>query len=68
MTTTIFDLQKNVIQFAKNNRESHTSIYSGFYAGDGENWIKCADHEAALSSKLKYIFFIKGDTATLYQA
>ena len=66
-TINIFDVQESVIAFAKANAHPQTKSYSGFYAGDGERWMKCADLEAAQESHLKYIFFVSGDTATIYQ-
>lgn len=68
-TMNIIDLRTSVIDYAKFNRMAHTQEYSGFYAGGGcGNWIKCADHESALNSKLRVIFFVKSDNATLYQS
>lgn len=59
--TTIFDVQESVVSFKKNS-----GLGDGFYAGDGSRWIKCADFEAASCSGCRYIFFVKGNTVTLY--
>lgn len=63
----IFDAQKSVIDFAKSlKQQTGGSDHRGFYAGDGEQWIKCADHQAALETNQKFIFFVSGDNATVY--
>lgn len=56
------DVVKSVIEFSK------TRTYpKGFYAGDGSNWFKFENYEAAESSKLRYIIFVQNDEATIYK-
>lgn len=56
---------KEVIESAVNFANSK-AFPKGFYAGDGDFWVKCDDHQAAQNTKLKYIVFINGKDATIY--
>ena len=58
---------KDVIEAAKAFSKTQ-SRQKGWYAGDGEFWVKCDEHEAAMQTRLKYIFFINGEETTVYQA
>lgn len=63
MNTNIFEVEKSVIAFHQSN-----GSYSGeWYAGDGEQWIKCGEFETAQATNLKYIFFVSGNKAKLYK-
>lgn len=64
MNTNIFEAQESVIAFHK----SMDTCHGTWYAGDGAQWIKCDNCECAQATKLRYIFFVNGRKATLYQA
>lgn len=58
------EIVKSVIEFSKK-----TPYPKGFYAGDGEFWLKCDDVQSADNTRLKYIFFIDAQgNATCYKA
>lgn len=55
---TIKEATESVIAFA--------GYRKGFFAGDGDFWIACVDHEAATRANCKYIFFVDNKKAMLY--
>lgn len=58
------EIVNSVIEFSKK-----TNYPKGFYAGDGDFWLKCDDFQTADKTCLKFIFFIDATgNATCYKA
>ena len=63
MNNNMKEVVQSAIEFSKKQ-----NYPKGFFAGDGDFWIKCDSHEVAQNTRLKYILFVIKDEATVYQA
>lgn len=57
------EIVESVLNYAKSK-----GIEKGWICADGNGFfLKAADHEAAVMSKCRYVFFVKDGDATIYQ-